>query len=115
MERTYLDDAVLISILPNSDSEKDSGVKFLTGKVINDQTNQFRVGRFITTVQLELCTNNVFLTKSGEIFETSNTPSVTKMFCAEFLLMRINSFELKQILAMRQCTNNAKLISAFDD
>jgi hypothetical protein len=115
MERTYLNDAVLISILSNSNNDKGSEVTFLTGKVINDQTNKFRVGKFLITTELELCSKNVFLTKTGELFETSNFPSMTEMFCAEFLLMRINSFELEQILAMRRCTDNAKLISAFDN
>jgi hypothetical protein len=114
VERTYLDDAVLISVQSNSSSEKCCEVKFLTGKVINDQTKKFQVGKFIITLQLELCGKDVFLTKDGEIFETSNFPTVEKVFCAEFLLMRINSFKLEQILAMRQSTNNAKLISTFD-
>lgn len=114
MERTYLDDAVLISVLSNSNNEADCEVKFLTGKVINDQTKKFPVGKFIITLQLELCGKDVFLTKEGDIFETSNYPTVTKVFCAEFLLMRINSFKLDQILAMRQSMDNAKLIAAFD-
>ena len=115
MERTYLDDGVLISILSNSSSDKGREVKFLAGKVINDQTKKFKVGRFLLTPELELCGKCVFLTKDGGVFETSNYPSITEMFCAEFLLMRINSFELEQILAMRRCTDNAKLISAFDN
>jgi hypothetical protein len=115
MERTYLDDGVLISVLSNSSTENGREVKFLTGKVINDQTNKFKVGRVVLTSELELCDKGVFLTKDGEVFETSNIPSMTEMLCAEFLLMKINSFQLEQILAMRKCTDNGKLISVFDN
>lgn len=115
MERTYLDDAVLISILSNSSSDKGCEVKFLSGKVINDQTQKFKVGKFIITLQLEMCGKDVFLTKEGGLFETYNSPSVQEVSCSEFLLMRINSFKLSQILSIRQNTNKAKLISAFDD
>jgi hypothetical protein len=114
MDRIYLDDAVLISVQSNSTSEKGSQIKFLTGKVINDKTKRFQVGRFLITLQLELLGNDVFLTKNGEIFETSNSPSVTEVSCAELLLMRISSFELEQILSIRDCKDNAKLLSAFD-
>jgi hypothetical protein len=115
MEKTYLDDAVLISVLSNISSDKNCDAKFLAGKVINDQTNRFRPGIFLITLELEMCGTDVFLTKRGDLFETSNSPKVTEVSCAEFLLMRINSFKLEQILAMRQCTDNAKLISAFDN
>lgn len=114
MERTYLDDGVLISVKSNISSEKYCEVKFLTGRVTADKTNRFQVGRFLITLQLELCNKDVFLTKEGELFETSNSPSITEVSCAEFLLMRINSFKLEQILSMRQHTNKAKLLSAFD-
>lgn len=114
MEKIYLDEAALISIQPNLSSEDGCEIKYLTGKVINDESNKFQIGRFIITLQLELCGRDVFLTKDGLLFETSNSPSTTEVFCSEFLLMRINSFKLSQVLAMRQCNNNAKLISAFD-
>jgi hypothetical protein len=115
MERTYLDDGVLISVLDSVSREKQSDIKFLTGKVIHDKTNRFQIGKFLITLELELCGEDVFLTKEGDLFETSNTPIVIEVSCAEFLLMRINCFKLEQILAMRQNTNKAKLISAFDD
>jgi len=115
MERTYLDDAVLISVLSNVSSERNCDVKFLAGKVINDPTNRFRVGRFLITIELEICCPDLFLTKEGDLFETSNSPSITEVSCAEFLLMRINSFKLDQILSMRQCLDKSKLISAFDN
>ena len=115
MERTYLDDAVLISVRPNSGSEEGCDLKFLAGKVINDPTNRFLVGRFLITTELEICCTDLFLTKEGDLFETSNSPSVTEVSCAEFLLMRINSFKLEQILSMRQCLDKSKLISAFDN
>ena len=115
MERTYLDDGVLISVLDSISGEKQRNAKFLTGKVIHDKTNRYQVGKSLITLELELCGGDVFLTKEGDLFETNNSPSVTEVSCAEFLLMRINSFKLSQILAMRQNTNKAKLISAFDD
>ena len=115
MERIYLDDCALISVLDSISSEKQCDVKFLTGKVIQDQTNRFQVGKLLITVELELCGGDVFLTKEGDLFETSNSPTINEVSCAEFLLMRINSFKLSQIFAMRQNTNKAKLISAFDD
>lgn len=115
MERTYLDDAFVVSVQSSSNSEESSEVKFLIGKVINDQTNIFPIGRFLITRQLELWSDNVFLTKIGEVFETSNSPSNIELSCSEFLLMRINSFKLTQILSIRECTDKAKLISAFDN
>ena len=115
MERTYLDDAILISVLDSISSEKQCDAKFLTGKVVHDKTNRYQIGKSLITLELELCVGDVFLTKSGDLFETSNSPSVTEVSCAEFLLMRINSFKLSQIIAMRQNMNKAKLISAFDD
>ena len=115
MERIYLDDAILISVLDSMSSEKQCDVKFLTGRVIGDKTNRFQVGKFLITVELEICGGNVFLTKGGDLFETSNSPTIIEVTCAEFLLMRINSFNLSQILAMRQNTDKAKLISTFDD
>ncbi|MBL4909890.1 MAG: hypothetical protein JKX78_07700 [Alteromonadaceae bacterium] len=115
MERIYLDDAVLISVLDSISGEKQCNAKFLAGKVIHDKMNRFRVGKSLITVELELCGEDVFLTKDGDLFETDNSPCITEVSCAEFLLMRINSFKLTQILAMRQNTNKAKLISAFDD
>jgi hypothetical protein len=115
MERIYLDDGVLISVLDSISGEKLGNAKFLAGKVIHDKTNRYQVGKSLITLELELCSEDVFLTKEGEIFETSNSPTVVEVSCAEFLLMRINSFKLSQILAMRQNTNKAKLISAFDD
>jgi len=111
MDRTFLDDAVLISVLSNIDCD----LKFLTGKVIDDKTNRFQVGEFLITLQLELCGKDVFLTKRGELFETSDYPSITEVSCAEFLLMRTNSFSLKQILDIRECIDKAKLIAAFDE
>lgn len=114
MDRTFLDDAVLISVLSNVGSEKNCDLKFLSGKVIDDATNRFRIGRYLITMELEVCSTDVFLTKKGELFETSNSPSVIELSCAEFLLMRVNSFKLEQILAMRECINKSKLISAFD-
>ena len=114
MERTYLEDAFLMSVQDSISGEKQCDAKFLTGKVIQDKTNQYQVGKSLITLELELCGEDVFLTKEGEIFETSNSPTVVEVSCAEFLLMRINSFKLSQILAMRQNTNKAKLISAFD-
>jgi hypothetical protein len=115
MERTYLDDAVVVSVQSSSNSEESSEVRFLRGKVINDQTKKFQVGRFLLTLQLELWSDNVFLTKIGEVFETSNSPNIIEVSCSEFLLMRINSFELEQVLSIRDSTNQAKLISAFDN
>lgn len=115
MERIYLDDGFLISVLDSISNEKQCDVKFLTGKVIQDKSNRFQAGKYLITLELELCGGNVFLTKEGDLFETSNSPTVVEVTCAEFLLMRINSFNLSQILAMRQNTNKAKLISAFDD
>jgi hypothetical protein len=114
MERTYLDDGVLISVLDSVSREKQSDIKFLTGKVIHDNTNRFQIGRSLITLELELCGGDVFLTKEGDLFETSNSPIVIEVTCAEFLLMRINSIKLDQILSMRQNTNKSKLISAFD-
>ncbi|PKH86876.1 hypothetical protein [Colwellia sp. Bg11-28] len=114
MERTYLYDGVLISVLDSVSREKQSDIKFLTGKVIHDNTNRFQVGKSLITLELELCGGNVFLTKEGDLFETSNSPIVTEVSCAEFLLMRINSLKLNQILAMRENRNKSKLISAFD-
>jgi hypothetical protein len=111
MERTYLDEGVLISVLSNEGCE----LKFLTGKVIDDKTNRFQVGRFLITLQLELCGKDTFITKRGELFETSDYPSIIEVSCAELLLMRTNSFSLKQILDIRECTNKAKLIAAFDE
>lgn len=112
MERTYLDDADLISVLPDLKVEEE--VKFLSGQVVNDQTNKYKSGKYLITQELELCGKDVFLTRGGEIFKTSNFPSETEISCAEFLLMKINNFELKQILAIRQCTDKVKLISTFD-
>jgi hypothetical protein len=115
VERTYLDDAVLMSVQDSISGEKQCDAKFLTGKVIHDKTNRYQIGKSIITLELELCGGDVFLTKEGDLFETSNSPGTAEVSCAEFLLMRINSFKLSQILAMRQNTNKAKLISAFDD
>jgi len=115
MERTYIDDGVLISVLDSISGQKQCNAKFLTGKVIHDKTNRYQVGKSLITLELELCGGDIFLTKEGDLFETNNSPSVTEVSCAEFLLMRINSFKLSQILSMRQNTNKAKLISAFDD
>lgn len=115
MERIYLDDAIVISVLDSISGEKQCNAKFLTGKVVHDKTNRYQVGKSIITLELELCGGDVFLTKQGDLFETNNSPSVTEVSCAEFLLMRINSFNLNQILGMRQNPNKAKLISAFDD
>lgn len=111
MKRTYLDDAVLISVPSN----KAGDVKFLTGKVVNDKTNRFQIGKYLITLELELCSKDVFLTKQGELFETSNFPHIAEVSCAEFLLMRTNSFSLKEIFKIRQCTDNATLIAAFDE
>jgi hypothetical protein len=114
MERTYLDDAVVVSVRASSINEDGSEMKFLIGKVINDQTKQFPVGKLIMTLELELWSKSVFMAKDGTIFESSNFPSDIEISCTEFLLMRINSFKLTQILSIRECTDNAKLISTFD-
>jgi hypothetical protein len=114
MERTYLGDSVVVSVRSSSISEESSEVKFLIGKVINDQTKQFPIGKLLITLELQLWSNSVFMAKDGTIFETSNSPSDIEISCAEFLLMRINSFKLTQILSIRECTDNAKLISTFD-
>jgi len=115
MERIYLDDGFLISVLDSISNERQCAIKFLTGKVIQDKSSRFKAGKFIITLELELCDGNVFLTKEGDLFETSNSPTIVEVTCAEFLLMRINSFNLSQIIAMRQNTDKGKLISVFDD
>jgi hypothetical protein len=115
MERTYLDDAVLISVLDNISSEKKCDILFLCGKVINDRTNRFQIGKFLITTELEMCSKDVFLTKNGDLFETSDPPNITTVSCSEFLLMRINSFQFEQILSIRECRDKSKLISAFDN
>lgn len=111
MERIYLEDGILISVK----SKNSKNVKFLSGKVINDKKNKFQIGKFIITMELELFGKDVFLSKRGELFETSNPPDTMEVSCAEFLLMRTNSFGLKDILKIRECSDNATLIAAFDE
>ena len=64
MEKTYLNDGVLISVLDSIGDEKQCGAKFLTGKVIHDKTNRYQVGKSIITLELELYGRDVFLTKN---------------------------------------------------
>ena len=112
MENIYLDNADLISVIADLKVEED--VKFLVGRVVNDLTNRYEPGEFIISKELELCGKDVFLTINGEIFKTSSCPSISEVSCAELLLMKLNNFELKQILYFREYRNKGKLISAFD-
>ena len=112
MENIYLDNADLISVKSDLEVEKD--LKFLFGRVVNDLTNRYEPGEFIISKELELCGKDVFLTICGEIFKTSSCPSESEVSCAELLLMKLNNFELKQILYFREYRNKGKLISAFD-
>ncbi len=112
MENIYLEGADLISVIP--DLYVDEDVKFLVGRVVNDLTNRYEAGEYLISRQLELYGKDVFLTKYGEIFKTSSCPLESEISCAEFLLMKLNNFELKQIIDIRQCNDKALLISAFD-
>jgi hypothetical protein len=112
MENIYLEGADLISVISDLKTEED--VKFLVGRVVNDLTHQYEPGEFIISKELKLCGKDVFLTIHGEIFKTSSCPRESEVSCAELLLMKLNNFELNQILDIRQYSNKGKLISAFD-
>jgi len=114
MEKSFLADAVLISILPDKNSNKGESVKFLSGKVIKDQSKRFKIGSYINAVQIEISDKDTFLTIEGNLFKSSNIPEFIEVSCAEFLLLRMNSLNLDQIIDIRNCSDKNKLILAFD-
>jgi len=114
VENIYLECADLISVITDLNVEKDTNPKFLVGRVVNDLTDRYESGEYLVSQQLELSGEDVFLTKCGEIFKTSTYPTESEISCAEFLLMKLNNFELKQILEIRQYNNKGQLIAAFD-
>ena len=115
MGKTYIEDGVLISVLSENGSINQCNIKFLAGSVVNDQAEIMTTDSYLITLQLEWYSNYIFITKDEKIFETSNLPVVIEVTCAEFLLMRTCSFKVDDILRIRQCTDKARLIAAFDD
>lgn len=115
MEKTYIADGVLISVLSEKSCRNTCNIKFLAGRVTNDETNQITTGSYLITLEVEWYGDFIFFTKDGRIFETSNLPTVLEVSCAEFLLMRTNSFEAEDILRIRGCSDKSQLIAAFDN
>lgn len=114
MGKTYIEDGVLISVLSEKGYKNQCNIKFLAGRVTKDQERLVDAGSYLITLQLEWYSNTIFITKDEKIFETSNLPVVIEVTCAEFLLMRTCSVKVDDILRIRQCTDIARLIAAFD-
>ena len=115
MGKTFIEDGVLISVLSEKSYRNDCNLKFLAGRVVNDESGQINSGNYLITLQIEFYGDSIFFTKDGRIFATSNLPTVLEVSCAEFLLMRTNSFEAEDILKIRDCPDKSRLIAAFDN
>jgi len=115
MNCTYLNESELIYVIEYIGGKKKCIGKFLSGVVTGGGTDKLKIGSNIMTAELVWYSTNVFLTDEVAIYETSSVPEVTEISCIEFLLMRMNDIGLKQLLAIRQCSDKAQLISAFED
>ncbi|MFT4803094.1 MAG: hypothetical protein ACI9YE_000283 [Psychroserpens sp.] len=115
MDSTHVDECELISVLASIQGEIKSISKFITGVVIDDETDRFEVGKAIMTPELEWYSNNIFITNEVAIYESSTVPNITEISCTEFLLMKLNSLGLKTILKIRECDGKGNLLSILSN
>jgi hypothetical protein len=115
MNSTQIDECELISVLASIRGEKKSISKFITGVVVDDGTDRFEVGKAIMTPELEWHANNIFITNEVAIYESSTIPNTTEISCTEFLLMKLNSLGLKEILKIRECDGKRDLLSILSE
>lgn len=115
MNCTHLNESELVSVIAYFEGKKKCIGKYLLGIVTEGETDKLNIGSKIMTPELAWYSKNVFLTDEVAIYETSSVPEVTEISCTEFVLMRVSSIGLKQLLAIRQCSDKSMLISALED